>query len=76
MQIIRGKTEREALEEVQRRRNTPEGAGLIYKIIKSRFGNGFDIVAMDPELYLDMLTGELPTIPQLRGHSLMGEVDS
>ncbi len=71
MQIIRGKTEREALEEIQRRRSTPEGIGLIYKIVKSRFGTGFDIVAMDPELYLDMLTGELPTIPELRGHSLM-----
>ena len=71
MLIIRGKTEREALEEVRRRRNTPEGAGLIYKIVESRFGTGFDIVAMDPELYVDMLTGELPTIPELRGHSLM-----
>lgn len=75
MLIIRGKTEREALEEVQRRRSTPEGAGLIYKIVKSRFGTGFDIVAMDPELYVDMLTGELPTIPQLRGSSLMGRLD-
>lgn len=74
MQIIRGKTEMEALEEVQRRRNTPEGAGLIYKIVKSRLGTGFDIVVMDPELYLDMLTGELPTIPQLRGISPMGGV--
>ena len=73
MQIIRGKTEQEALEEVHRRSSTPEGAGLIYKIVKSSFGTGFDIVAMDPELYLDMLTGELPPIPQLKGHSLMGE---
>lgn len=76
MLIIREKTEKEALEEVQRRRSTPEGTGLIYKIVKSRFGTGFDIVAMDPDLYVDMLTGELPTIPQLRGHSLMGEVGS
>ena len=76
MQIIRGKTEMEALEEVQRLRSTPEGAGLIYKIVKSRFGTGFDIVALDPELYVDMLTGELATIPQLRGHSLIGEVGS
>lgn len=74
MLIIRGKTEREALEEVQRRRNTPEGAGLIYKIVESRLGTGFDVVAMDPELYVDMLTGELPTIPQLRGSSLMGRM--
>ena len=76
MLIIRGKTEREALLEVQRRKSTPEGAGLIYKIVKSRFGTEFDIVAMEPELYLDMLTGELPTIPELRGNSLMGEVGS
>lgn len=74
MLIIRGKTEREALEEVQRRRNTPEGAGLIYKIVESRFGTGFDIVAMDPDMYVGMLTGELPTIPQLRGNSLMGRM--
>ena len=74
MQIIRVKTKREALREVQQRRSTPEGAGLIYKIVKSRFGNGFKVVAMDPELYVDMLTGELPTIPQLRGRSPMGRV--
>ena len=74
MLIIREKTEREALEEVQRRRNTPEGAGLIYKIVESRFGTGFDIVAMDPDMYVGMLTGELPTIPQLRGNSLMGRM--
>ena len=74
MQIIRVKTKKEARREVQRRRNTPEGAGLIYKIVESRFGNGFKIVAMDPELYVDMLTGELPTIPQLRGRSPMGKV--
>lgn len=76
MLIIRVKTEEEALEEVQRRRNTPEGAGLIYKIVESRFGTGFDIVAMDPDMYLGMLTGELPTIPQLRGNSLMGGLAS
>ena len=29
MQIIRVKTKKEARREVQRRRNTPEGAGLI-----------------------------------------------
>ena len=74
MQIIRVKTEREALEEVRRRRSEPEGAGLIYKIVKSRYGTGFKIMVMDPELYVDMLTGELPTIPQLRGSSLMGRV--
>ena len=76
MQIIRVKTEREALEEVQRRRNTPEGAGLIYKIVKSRLGNGFDIVAMDPDLYVGMLTGDIPPIPQLRGSLLMGGLAS
>ena len=76
MQIIRVKTEREALEEVQRRRNTPEGAGLIYKIVKARLGNGFDIVAMDPDLYVGMLTGDIPPIPQLRGSSLMGRLAS
>lgn len=76
MQIIRVKTKKEALQEVQRRRNTPEGAGLIYKIVGSRFGTGFRIVAMDPELYVDMLTGELPTIPQLRGHSRLSRMGS
>ena len=74
MLIIRGKTEREALEEVQRRRNTPEGAGLIYKIVKSRYDAGFDIVIMDPDLYVDMLT----ILPQLSkgGRLLMDEVSS
>ena len=68
MQIIRVKTKKEARREVQRRRNTPEGAGLIYKIVESRFGNGFKIVAMDPELYVDMLTIH----PRYRGRLLMG----
>ena len=72
MRIIRGKTKKEALEEVQRRRSTPKGEGLIYKIVKSRFGTGFDIVIMDPDLYVDMLM----ILPRLRGRSLMGEVDS
>ena len=76
MQIIRVKTKKEALREVQKRKSTPEGAGLIYKIVESRFGSGFRIVAMDPELYVDMLTGELPTIPQLRGHSRMSRMGS
>ena len=72
MQIIRVKTKKEARREVQRRRNTPEGAGLIYKIVESRFGNGFKIVAMDPELYVDLLTVH----PRYRGRPLMGRGSS
>ena len=74
MQIIRVKTEREALKEVRRRRSTPEGAGLIYKIVKSRYSTGFKIMVMDPELYVDMLTVH----PQFSkgGRLLMDEVGS
>ena len=72
MQIIRVKTKKEALREVQRRRSTPEGAGLIYKIVKSRYGTGFKIMAMDPELYVDMLM----ILPQFRNRSRMERVSS
>ena len=68
MQIIRVKTKKEALREVRRRRSTPEGARLIHKIIKSRYGTGFKIMSMDPELYVDMLTIH----PRYRGRPLMG----
>ena len=34
------------------------GAELIYKIVKSPYA-GFDIVAIEPELYTDVLEGEL-----------------
>ena len=72
MQIIRVKTKKEALREVQRRKSTPEGAGLIYKIVKSRYGTGFKIMAMDPELYVDMLM----ILPQFRNRSRMERVSS
>ena len=72
MQIIRVKTKKEALREVRRRRNTPEGARLIHKIIKSRYGTGFKIMSMDPELYVDMLT----VLPQFMDRSRMERVSS
>ena len=72
MQIIRVKTKKEALREVQRRKSTPEGAGLIYKIVKSRYGTGFKIMAMDPELYVDMLM----ILPQFKNRSRMERVSS
>ncbi len=72
MQIIRVKTKKEALREVQRRKSTPEGAGLIYKIVKSRYGTGFKIMAMDPELYVDMLM----ILPQFKNRLRMERVSS
>lgn len=56
----------EAYHEAQRRKASPEGAGLIHKIVKSRYIEGYDIVVIEPWLFADMLMGDMPVIPQLR----------
>lgn len=60
------KTFPEAYQEAQRRKASPEGAGLIHKIVKSRYIEGYDIVVIEPWLFADMLTGDMPVIPQLK----------
>ena len=60
------KTFPEAYQEAQRRKATPEGAGLIHKVVKARYIEGYDIVVIEPWMLTDMLIGKMPTIPQLK----------
>ena len=60
------KTFPEAYHEAQRHKASPEGAGLVHKIVNARYRDGYDIVVIEPWLFADMLTGEIPMIPQLK----------
>ena len=60
------KTFPEAYEEAQRRKAMPEGAGLIHKVVKARYIEGYDIVVIEPWLLANMLTGKMPAISQLK----------
>ena len=60
------KTFPEAYQEAQRRKASPEGAGLIHKVVKARYIEGYDIVVIEPWMLSDMLAGKTPVIPQLK----------
>ena len=60
------KTFPEAYREAQRRKMSPEGAGLVHKVVNARYREGYDIVVIEPWLFADMLTGEMPAIPHLK----------
>ena len=60
------KTFPEAYREAQRRKMSPEGAGLVHKVVNARYGEGYDIVAIEPWLLTDMVTGQTPVIPHLK----------
>ena len=60
------KTFPEAYQEAQRLKATPVGAGLIHKVVKARYIEGYDIVVIEPWMLADMITGKMPTIPQLK----------
>lgn len=60
------KTFPEAYQEAQRRKATPEGAGLIHKVVKARYVEGYDIVVIEPWLFAEMVSGQMPAIPQLK----------
>lgn len=60
------KTFPEAYQEAQRRKVTPEGAGLVHKVVKARYIEGYDIVVIEPWMLADMMTGKMPVIPQLK----------
>ena len=60
------KTFPEAYEEAQRRKATPEGAGLIHKVVNARYIEGYDIVVIEPWMLTDMVTGKMPVVPQLK----------
>ena len=60
------KTFPEAYKEAQRLKATPEGAGLIHKVVKARYVEGYDIVVIEPRLFAKMVVGKIPAIPQLK----------
>ena len=68
MRIIHtdAKTFLEAYQEAQRLKATPEGAGLVHKVVKARYIEGYDIVVIEPWLLADMIIGKIPAIPQLK----------
>ena len=68
MRIIHtdAKTFTEAYQEAQRLKATPEGAGLVHKVVKARYIEGYDIVVIEPWLLADMIIGKIPAIPQLK----------
>ena len=68
MRIIHtdAKTFPEAYQEAQRLKATPEGAGLVHKVVKARYIEGYDIVVIEPWLLADMIIGKIPAIPQLK----------
>ncbi len=67
------KTFPEAYQEAQQRKASPEGVGMIHKVVKARYGDGYDIVVIEPSLFADMVTGKMPAIPQLREYSKLGD---
>ena len=60
------KTFPEAYREAQRLKVAPEGAGLVHKVVKARYIEGYDIVVIEPWLLADMMIGKIPAIPQLK----------
>lgn len=68
MNIIRtdAKTFPEAHQEAQQRKASPEGAGLVHKVVNSRYGDGYDIVVIEPWLLTEMMMGTMPVLPHLK----------
>ncbi len=68
MEVIHANTYEEAWREVCRRKESASGPTPLYRIVKSPYA-GFDVVAIDRELYADALADELidglPTLPRL-----------
>lgn len=60
------KTYLEAYNEAQKLKASPEGAGLVHKVVNARYREGYEIVAIEPWFLADMLTGKIPAIPQLK----------
>ena len=73
MELIHADTYEDAQRELQRRKASSGGATLMYKIVRSRY-KGFDVVAIEPELYTDMLEGEL--VDGLPSSPLLGNLRS
>ena len=60
------KTFPEAYQEAQRLKATPEGAGMIHKVVNARYVDGYDIVVIEPQIFAKMVVGRIPAIPQLK----------
>ena len=68
MEFFHAETYEDALREVQRLKENADDPDRIYKIVKSPY-DGFDIVAVASDLYVDLMSTHLvdglPTIRQL-----------
>ena len=45
----------EAVEEVRRRKSSPEGQSMIHRIMDSPYGNGYVVRSIDAELYCESI---------------------
>ena len=73
MELIHADTYEDAQREIQRCQARAGGTTLMYKIVRSRY-KGFNVVAIAPELYTDMLEGEL--VDGLPSSPLLGNLRS
>lgn len=69
MELMHAETYEEAWREIQRLKGSPgdrvDGIVPVYKIVRSPY-EGFNIVAVDPDMYADMLsTGFVDGLPTL-----------
>lgn len=76
MELIHAGTYEKARQEVRRLKEGAEGAATVYKIVKSPY-SGFDVIAIESDLYADMLPSQLvdglPPFPGF-GRPLRGDV--
>ncbi|MHC8508451.1 MAG: hypothetical protein ACYYKD_03475 [Rhodospirillales bacterium] len=71
--IVQAETYDEAFKLAEAGRAAPGGAQLCHKIVKGLYG-GYSVITIEPMLLADMLTGEMPMLPQLKGQ--MGALDA
>lgn len=64
-QQIHMETWEEAMHEVRRRKQDPDGAMFIYKIVESAY-EGFDVLVIDPDTYVEYLIDQAMIHPQMR----------
>lgn len=70
--IVQAETHDEAFKLAQARRAAPGGAQLCHKVVKGLYG-GYSVITIEPMMLVDMLTGKMPMLPQLKGQ--MGALD-
>ena len=76
MEFIHAETYEDACREISRLKERAGDTIPVYRIVKSRY-HGFDVIAIDPELYVDMMSAHwvdgLPTAEVFRERILIDE---